>query len=135
MVSLFFGGGSVMISFEIPYPEDKTRWTKPFGLNSIYSGKHWSRRQSDAQYWHALVANILRQSGINKNILSKPVKIRFYWNDRLDLDNHCYMGKLIVDALKDYLIKDDSRKYLVFISHQWTDEDSIKVEIEEVSNG
>ena len=59
--------------------------------------------------------------------------ISFFWNDRLDIDNHSVMGKMIVDALKGRLIQDDSRPYLKGVCHYWHDEDYIKVEIEEVS--
>jgi len=41
------------------------------------------------------------------------------------------MGKMIEDCLKGYLIKDDSRRYVKEISHQFYDETYITVEITE----
>ena len=58
--------------------------------------------------------------------------ITFKWNDRLDIDNHAVMGKMIVDALKGRLIEDDSRRWLKGIAHYFHDEDFISVEIHEV---
>ena len=43
------------IVFEIPYPPTKagrTAWSKLYGLNAYWTGKHWSQRKKDAEYWH-----------------------------------------------------------------------------------
>ena len=60
-----------------------------------------------------------------------PFAVRIYWNDRLDLDNHAAMGKMIVDALKRVIIPDDSRRWFKRLEYGWHDEDWIEVEIEE----
>ena len=84
-----------------------------YSLNKIYSGRHWARRKQDAELWHWLTVSALRKAGIKKNICSSPVSITFYWGTKLDLDNTAYMRKLIIDALKGYLIRDDTQKYVV----------------------
>ena len=61
-----------------------------------------------------------------------PVIITLFWNDRLDIDNHAVMGKMIVDALKGRLINDDNRKWLKGVCHFFHDEDYILVQIKEV---
>lgn len=114
--------------FYIEYPPK----ISDYGMNAIYAGKHWTKRKKDAEYWHMLTINALRQQGIHRKLFGKPVEITIFWNDRLDIDNHAYMGKMIVDALKGYLIEDDSRKYFVGIFHKFHNEKRIKVEVTEV---
>jgi hypothetical protein len=115
-----------MIKFIIPYPktpEGMKDWAEKYGLNAIYSGKHWSKRKKDSEYWHQLVFSELRRQGIEPILHKAPVEIRFFWNDGLDIDNHAYMGKMIVDSLKGYLIKNDTRKYLSGVLHRFHDKD------------
>lgn len=124
-----------MIEFTIDYPttaKERKYWTREYGLNAIYAGKHWTKRQRDSQYWHILVQSALKRQGIDKNLVKGKVKISFRWNDRLDIDNHAYMGKMIVDSLKGWLIEDDNRKYLAAVEHKFHSEDCIRVTIEEV---
>ena len=90
-----------------------------YGLNAIYAGKHWTKRRQDSEYWHYHVRNELRKQGIKKHIFDKPVRIVFSWDDRLDIDNHAYMGKLIADSFKGYFIEDDSRKYYEEVVHRF----------------
>lgn len=122
------------MTFTIPYPRTKSgmkQFCKQFGLNSIYAGKHWSKRHEDAEYMHNTVKAALMQQKIPRKLFDRPVKITFFWNDRLDIDNHAYLGKLIADALKGYLIQDDSRKYYSEVTHKFHDSDFIGVEVEE----
>lgn len=122
------------MEFKIYYPtenKEKSRWSKEFGLNAIYAGKHWAKRREDAQYWHIIVNAALRKQEVPKAIYKRRVRITMLWNDRLDIDNHAYMGKMIVDSLKGYLIKDDTRRYLKSIKHDFHDKDYILVRIEE----
>ena len=84
----------------IEYPKTKAgkrQWGKEYGMNAIYAGKHWSRRKADSEYWHSLTHAALVRAGIPRNPAQKPVSIDFWWDDRLDLDNHAYMAKMIVD--------------------------------------
>lgn len=117
-----------MITFYIEYPPK----ISAFGMNAIYAGKHWTKRKKDAEYWHMVTINALRKQGIRNNISDKAVKITFYWDDRMDIDNHAYMGKMIVDALKGYLIEDDDRKFYKEVTHKFHSKKTIKVEVSEV---
>lgn len=122
-------------SFTIDYPDNKAerkRWMKDFGLNAIYAGKHWSARGRDSEYWNWLVRICMQRQGVPKQPFDRPVTIRFYWHDNLDIDNHAYMGKLIADAMKGYLLHDDDRRYYRAVTHAYQDEDCIRVAVEEV---
>lgn len=122
-------------NFKIPYPktaDGKRAWNARFGLNAYYSGKHWSKRDADAKYWHSMVRHELKAQRIRSVPFDKPVEIHFYWNDNLDLSNHAVMAKMIEDALKGILIRDDSRAYVVGHSHHWHDGDFIGVGVKEI---
>lgn len=121
--------------FIIPYPKTKAgkkEWNSRYGLNAYYAGKHWSKRREDAQYWHRIVREQIRLQHVRTVPFDKPVEIHFYWNDNLDLSNHAVMAKMIEDALKGILIRDDSRAYVVVHSHHWHDGDFIGVGVKEV---
>lgn len=123
-----------MIRFSIPYPSGKKQrsaWCREFGLNAIYSGKHWAARKNDAVLWHALTIGALNKAGIN-HLFVCPVSISFLWNDRLDLSNHAYMAKMIEDALKGRVIVDDSKGFVDEIHHLFWDKDEIGVVVEEL---
>ena len=49
---------------------------------------------------------------VPKRIFDCPVVIDIAYNSKLDIDNHGYLSKLIVDGMKGYLIHEDSRKYV-----------------------
>jgi Holliday junction resolvase RusA-like endonuclease len=108
------------------------QFCKQFGLNAIYAGKHWSKRREDAEYIHNTVRAALMQQRIPCKVFQTPVKISFCWNDRLDIDNHAYLGKLIVDTLKGWLIQDDNRRFVREVRHEFYDGDCILVEIEQL---
>ena len=123
------------VSFIIPYPTTKagkTNWSKRYGLNAYYAGKHWSERKKDATAWHTLVLAELQKQKIKRTPLCNPVVITFYWNDRLDCSNHAAMGKMIEDALKGTLIHDDNRACVRGVEHYFHDEDYIRVVLREV---
>ncbi|MBE6618390.1 MAG: hypothetical protein E7626_01235 [Ruminococcaceae bacterium] len=125
------------VTFTIPYPKTKagrTEWNKRYGFNSYYSGKHWSERKKDAEYWHYIVRSELRRQLPKRTVLSSPVVITFYWNDNLDLSNHSCMAKMIEDALKGVIIEDDSRKHVKGIEHYFHGEDFIRVVVKEVES-
>ena len=113
------------VTITLPYPAEYSK----YGLNAYYSGKHWGRRKKDRDYWHDLV---LLETPWNRPPLRSPVKLTFYWNDRLDLSNHAIMAKLIEDGLKGRIIVDDSRKYVQEITHKWHSEKCIKIVVEEI---
>ena len=127
----------MFFSFFIPYPKTKSGkadWNKRYGLNAYYSGKHWSMRKKDAEYWHYLVRSELRRQHPKCTILRSPVVLSFYWNDNLDLSNHACMAKMIEDALKGIIIEDDSRKHVKGIEHYFHGEDCIRIVVEEIDN-
>ena len=64
---------------------------------------------------------------------AEDVYKRQHWNDRLDIDNHAIMGKMIVDAMKGRVIEDDSRRWVKGVCHYFHDGDYISVEIREIS--
>ena len=46
-----------VLEFVIHYPETKqgkTEWSKRYGLNAYWAGKHWAERKRDAEHWHWL---------------------------------------------------------------------------------
>ena len=121
--------------FRIPYPKSKAEqsyWSKHYGMNAYYAGKHWSVRKRDAEFWHRLVQACMNGQEVRRIPFKRPVVIIFHWNDRLDIDNHAVMGKMIVDAMKGRIIEDDNRRWLKGICHYFHDEDYIGVEIREV---
>ena len=124
-------------SFRIYYPKSKAeakRWNSQYGMNAYYAGKHWSERKKDAEFWHLLTRSAMNKQEVRRKPFEKPVEISFLWNDKLDLDNHAVMGKMIVDGMKGRLINDDNRTWLKGIYHGFHDEDYILVQIREVKH-
>lgn len=105
--------------------------TGEYGMNRIYAGVHWSKRKKQAEEIHALVRYELYRQKIPRRASEKPVELRFYYNSKLDVSNHGYLSKLIEDALKGYLIVDDSRKYVRRFVQEFWDGDGILVEVRE----
>ena len=67
-------------------------------------------------------------------MFEKPVAITItYPPDNIDIDNHAYFGKIVVDCLKGIVIKDDSPKYVRRVTQQFGGVDKITVEIEEAT--
>ena len=123
------------VVFYIDYPENKgmkAKWAKWYGLNSIYSGKPYHQRSKDKNFWTDMVRATLYRQKVPKKIFERPVSISFWWNTNLDLDNEGYMRKLIIDALKGWLIFDDRLKYVRALHDYPHDEDYIKVLVEEL---
>lgn len=100
-------------------------------LNSIYKCSHWANRKILAENIHEMVQLNLLSQKIPRKLFQNPVIIKFSWNSKLDLDNHGYIAKLIIDGFKGYLIYDDSKKYMIGISHEYWDGDGVKVFIDE----
>lgn len=73
----------------------------------------------------------LNRAKIPRKPFDKPVDITMRWNDGLDIDNHAYMGKLIVDSLRGWLLTDDKRRYVRSVTHSFHDRDYILVELAE----
>lgn len=124
------GNRTSPVEFRIPYPRDKSRFCKDFGLNRYWAGAHWSIRKKNADKMHDTVAIALSNEKINRETFAKPVKITFWHNDRMDIDNHAVIEKLIVDSLKGWLLDDDSRKFYKARESRFHSEDYIRVRIE-----
>lgn len=82
--------------------------------NKYWAGVHRSKRQEDAKRIHAVVQERLRQMGIEPGTTcNKRVEIEIiaYFDKRvLDSSNVC--GKPYEDALKGWLIVDDTPKHV-----------------------
>ena len=118
-----------IITIKIPYPAVRSKWSE-YGDNAYYSQRGgWYKRKHDADYWHDMME---AEAPWNRPPLEKPVIIRFYWDDKLDLDNHSIWSKMLIDGIKKRIIKDDNRKCVVGIEHRFHTADHIKIEIEEV---
>jgi Holliday junction resolvase RusA-like endonuclease len=103
-----------------------------YGLNKIYAGVHWSKRKAQAEEIHELVYYSMMQQNVPPVLFQKPVIIQFSFKSNLDLDNHGYLIKMLIDGMKDYILKDDSKKYVREIRQKFWGEDGILVEIWEV---
>lgn len=116
------------VSFVLPL-----KVNSKLSLNSIYSGSHWRKRQKQAEQIHEAVKLTLLSQRVPKLIFEKPVNIEFHWNSMLDLDNHGYLTKLIIDGLKGYLIRDDTKKYVREIHHAYWLGKGVKISILEMN--
>lgn len=108
--------------------------TGKLGFNSIYSGQHWAKRKKQAEEIHDLVFKSLIKNKIEKKIFEKPVIVGIFYNSRLDIDNHGYLSKLIIDGLKGYLIEDDNKNYVVALCQYFHKGKQIKVVVKEVDD-
>lgn len=123
---------------KISYPKTaagKKDWNKRYSLNAYWRGKPYYERAEDARFWHALTRTAMDAAHCRKHPFENPVEIVIFWDDALDVDNHAAMGKMIVDAIKGRVIKDDSRKWLKRLAHDWNEDGIIRVEVREVENG
>lgn len=123
-----------MIAFELDYPptkRGKTAFCKRYGLNAYYAGKHWGARKRDAEELHALTWAAMKRAKIKKAPAKVPVKITFLFDDGLDCSNHAVIVKAVEDAMKGWVIKDDSRKYVRSVTMMFHQENCIRVLVEE----
>lgn len=123
------------VQFSIPYPPTKagkTAWNKRFSLNSYWAGKHYRQRAEDARYIHQLTVAAMRRARVRKQPFKAPVRIVFSWRDGLDCTNHAALGKMIEDAMKGWVIQDDSPRWVREITHRFHDGEGILVEVEEI---
>ena len=93
---------------------------------------HWGRRLKNVRKIHGEILNQLIANNVPKGEFENPVEINFCWNTLLDLDNHGYITKVIIDSLKGYLIHDDSKKYIKRILHEYWLGEGIKIKIVEI---
>lgn len=104
-----------------------------YSFNQVYKQAwHWTKRKQVADYIHKLVYCTMIKQEIPRIAFKKPVKVILSYNSRLDIDNHSFVSKLIVDGLKGYLIENDNRKYVAELDQKFWNGEGILVEIEEV---
>ena len=123
-----------MIAFELDYPptkRGKAAFCKRYGLNAYYAGKHWGARKRDAEELHALTWAAMKRAKIKKAPAKVPVRITFLFDDGLDCSNHAIIVKAVEDAMKGWVIKDDSRKYVRSVTMMFHQENCIRVLVEE----
>lgn len=123
------------VCFTIPYPETKKGkldWNRKYSLNAYMGRKHYQRCASDTKYFHALTMTALKAAHVKKDPFVVPVEIIFRWDDRLDIDNHSAMGKMILDALKKTIIQDDNPRWVRKVTHEFWDGGQIGVEVRPV---
>lgn len=126
------GTADYIAAFTIPYPQTKagkSAFCHQYGLNAYYAGKPWPMRRQDAEALHTLAALAMRKANVQRKAVTGPVEVRFYWDDRLDVDNHAVLGKAFLDAMKGYLLPDDNRKWVRRISHEFWERDCIGVKV------
>lgn len=123
------------VVFTLPYPptkRGKAAWNKRFSLNAYWAGKYYRARAQDAREIHALVILALKKARVRKQPFQGPVEILFRWDDGLDCDNHAALGKMITDALKGWVIQDDSPRWVRKITHEFWDGQRVEVEVMEL---
>lgn len=115
-----------MIEFVIPI-----QVTGALGLNSIYSNnKHWATRKKEAEEIHDCVKYAMLSQRVEKHIINCPVEINIFYNSKLDIDNHGYIAKLLIDGLKGYLLEDDSPKFVRKLTQSYYSGKGIKIKID-----
>lgn len=100
--------------------------------NEYYSSPHWSTRSRMAQRIHAVVQNRLREMDIGPGeTCRKQVEIEVVgYFDKRPLDASNIVVKVYEDALKGWLIVDDSPKWVARVSAtSRTDKENPRVEI------
>lgn len=123
------------VKIMIPYPptkKGKSAWNKRFSLNAYWAGKHYRARAQDARDIHSLTILALKQARVKKAPFQKPAELIFRWDDHLDCSNHAALGKMIEDALKGWVIEDDSPRWVQRITHEFWNEGKIQVEVREI---
>lgn len=100
--------------------------------NKFWSSPHWSVRSKEAKRIHALVQNRMLEMGIQQGeTCNKRVEIEIVgYFDKSPLDCSNVEAKPYEDALKGWLIVDDSIKYVDGVTtRSREDKDNPRVEI------
>lgn len=106
-----------------------------WGMNKIYAGTHWNERKEQAQAVHLLVRASIRKQHRNVRMFREPVSISIWYNSRLDIDNHGYLAKLIIDGMKGVLIQDDDRRFVKELYQGFYSGDRKKIIVEVMEYG
>ena len=125
-----------VVEFEIPYEDfchgKMKAYCSRYGMNAYWAGKHWSKRKEDADLVHAITKSALNRAAVPYKPFDKPVSISFWHNDRMDIDNHAAVEKMITDALKDRVLHHDGRRWVKEKHVYYHDRDCIRVRLEEL---
>lgn len=106
------------------------RPTAAWGMNKIYTGQHWSARKAQAQEVHLLVRAAIRRQAPRARRFREPVQVVLRYNSRLDIDNHGYLAKLIIDGMKGLLIEDDDRHHVSALVQEFHSGDAREIWVE-----
>lgn len=118
--------------FELAYPKD---FGKKYSTNKYYEGKNVYVRNRDKDFWHELVWEALYRLKIPKKPADFPVELVFSFDDRLDCSNHSIAAKMIEDALKGWVIPDDSRRWVKRVVYEFNNRKKIIVEVRRYEPG
>lgn len=100
-------------------------------LNKIYSGVHYAVRRKMADEIHAATRYAILESG-SYRLTKDPVAVSMWFCSGLDLDNHGFLAKCIIDGMKGLLIADDNKKYLKSLTFGFWGGDGVLVQIQNV---
>ena len=117
---------------ELPYPdtsEERKKWAQYFGLEAYIKGKLWKNRRDDEAFWDSFVKAELERQRVPIHPFTKPVKICFKWNDRLSLDNHAVMARLITKAMQGWVLSALNRQCYAACEHSFHEQEYIRIEI------
>lgn len=103
-----------------------------YSLNAFYAGMHHRKRQQIADYWHALTRAALREAGIPRHEDAGPWEVFMRFNDRLDIDNHGAVAKMVIDGMKGWVWPDDSRRYIKTLTQEFYPGRGMEVEFRRV---
>lgn len=117
-----------MIAFVIPI-----KVTSEYSLNNMSRAGVANTRKKKGIEEATIYA--MMAAGIKRRQIERPVEIKISYDSQLDIDNHGYINKAIIDALKDYLLSDDNKNHVVRLITEFWDGRDIKVEIRELDNG
>lgn len=106
---------------------------RPISWNDFYSGKHWSVRKAEADRVHWLVRSAIDPDSA---AFQQPVAITVTgYFDKRPLDASNIAAKLYEDALKGWLIADDSWRHVYSVTTQTALDRTrprVEIQIEEV---
>ena len=116
-----------MITYTIPELE-----LGQYSLNKYYSGMNIHQRRKHTQYWHDLSHCAMRAAGIKRSPQDGPWAVTFYFNSRLDIDNHAVIAKMVIDSMKGWVFPNDTRQFLKEVNFRFWDGKGVKVEIRDL---
>jgi len=102
---------------------------RPISLNKFYSGDHWAKRAAEVKRVKGLMRSVLTGEETPYQALVNIRVTAFF--DKRPLDSSNIAAKLYEDALKGWLIVDDTLRYVASMTTaSRIDKDRPRVEIE-----